>query len=53
MISIPAAGVPLSYDIPIDAALCGLEVDVQAIESDAGAAKGVSFTAGLELIFGS
>jgi hypothetical protein len=40
-------------DIPADWALCGVTVDLQAIEADPGAAKGVSFTAGLELVLGS
>jgi hypothetical protein len=38
--------------IPNDYQLCGLAVDLQAIESDPGAAKGVSFTPGLELVIG-
>jgi hypothetical protein len=32
--------------------LCGLAIDLQAIELDPGAAKGISFTQGLELFFG-
>ena len=39
-------------DIPDDDSLCGTTVDLQAIELDPGAAKGVSFTAGLELLLG-
>jgi Tol biopolymer transport system component len=38
--------------IPADCDLCGVAVDLQAIEADPGAAKGVSFTAGLELVIG-
>jgi hypothetical protein len=38
--------------IPNDYSLCGLAVDLQAIEADPGAAKGVSFTPGLELVVG-
>jgi hypothetical protein len=38
--------------IPNDPSLCGLAVDLQAIEADPGAAKGVSFTQGLELVIG-
>jgi Tol biopolymer transport system component len=38
--------------IPDDRALCGVAVDLQAIEADPGAAKGVSFTPGLELVIG-
>jgi hypothetical protein len=33
--------------------LCGFTVDLQAIEADPGAAKGVSFTPGLELLLGT
>jgi hypothetical protein len=38
--------------IPNDPKFLGTSVDLQAIEADPGAAKGVSFTPGLELIFG-
>jgi Tol biopolymer transport system component len=38
--------------IPDDERLGGLTVDLQAIELDPGAAHGVSFTAGLELVLG-
>jgi sugar lactone lactonase YvrE len=40
------------WDVPDDPALIGLTIDLQAIEADGGAAKGVSFTAGLELVPG-
>jgi hypothetical protein len=40
------------WSIPNDLALPGIAVDLQAIEADPGAAKGVSFTAGLELELG-
>ena len=43
----------ITGDLPDDTRLCGVTVDLQAIESDPGAAKGVSFTPGLELILGS
>ena len=39
-------------DIPDDRALCGVTIDLQAIETDPGAARGVSFTQGLELVLG-
>ena len=38
--------------IPKDETLCGTTIDLQAIESDPGAVKGVSFTPGLELVIG-
>jgi hypothetical protein len=40
------------WSIPVDGSLAGLTIDLQAVETDAGAAKGVSFTAGLELAVG-
>ena len=39
--------------IPNDYQLCGVAVDLQVIEADPGAAKGVSFTPGLELVVGT
>jgi hypothetical protein len=38
--------------IPFDVDLCGVTLDLQALEADSGAAKGVSFTKGLELTLG-
>jgi hypothetical protein len=52
LIGLPPSGMALTGDLPSDDALCGLEVDLQAIEGDAGATKGVSFTPGLQLILG-
>jgi hypothetical protein len=58
---VPALVVPITFSysadsfsaaVPYDVALAGATLDVQAIESDPGAAEGVSFTAGLELVFG-
>jgi len=49
---IHAGGEPLSGPLPNDPALCGVAVDLQALELDAGASKGMSFTAGLELLLG-
>jgi len=40
------------WSIPADATLAGLTIDLQAVEADAGAALGVSFTPGLELAVG-
>ena len=51
-VAIPAAGLPTSDVLADDEALCGLEIDLQAVELDPGAARGVSFTAGLELVLG-
>ena len=52
-LSLPPAGIGLSGDLPpMDPALCGFEADLQALELDSGASKGLSFTDGLELIFG-
>jgi Tol biopolymer transport system component len=52
LIALPPTGTSLTGDLPDDEAYCGFEVDLQAIEADAGAAKGVSFTPGLQLILG-
>jgi hypothetical protein len=52
LIALPPTGTSLTGDLPDDEAFCGFEVDLQAIEADAGAAKGVSFTPGLQLILG-
>jgi Tol biopolymer transport system component len=51
-IALPGGGVTLSGAIPLDWTFCGSELDLQAIEADPGAASGVSFTSGLELILG-
>jgi cold shock CspA family protein len=49
---VPTSGAALSGTIPDDNSLCGLEIDLQALELDPGASKGVSFTPGLELVIG-
>jgi Tol biopolymer transport system component len=51
-IAIPATGATFDGTLPHDDRLCGAAVDLQALEADPGAAKGVSFTAGLELLLG-
>jgi hypothetical protein len=38
--------------VPNDPALAMVPIDLQALEADPGAAKGVSFSAGLELVLG-
>ena len=61
LLVVPTIVMPVSFsyggdsftgDLPDDWRLCGLAVDLQAIEGDPGAAKGVSFTQGLQLILG-
>ncbi len=52
LVALPPNGISFTGDIPDDQQLCGFEIDVQAIEADPGATKGVSFTQGLELILG-
>jgi hypothetical protein len=50
---LPPGGFSLSGTLPaMDPALCGFEVDFQAIELDAGATKGYAFTDGLALTLG-
>jgi hypothetical protein len=51
-IGLAIGGDSFSGTIPLDVSLCGTTVYAQAIEADPGAAKGVSFTAGLELVIG-
>jgi hypothetical protein len=46
------AGTIVRGTIPFDASLCGLEIDLQGIELDPGASKGVAFTPGLKLLIG-
>jgi Tol biopolymer transport system component len=53
VVGIAPGATPFSGDLPDDDTLCGVTVDLQAIESDPGAAKGVSFTPGLELVLGN
>jgi sugar lactone lactonase YvrE len=61
LLLIPALLVPISFSygsdsfpwsIPNDPALFGFEIDLQAVEVDPGAVKGVSFTQGLQLLLG-
>jgi hypothetical protein len=61
LLVVPSLVVPTSFSyggnsyaaaLSHDWRLCGTVVDLQAIEADAGAAYGVSFTAGLELLLG-
>jgi hypothetical protein len=52
LLPLPAAGLVLSATLPCDSALCGLPIDLQVLETDPGASKGLSFTAGLQLVLG-
>lgn len=52
-LALPAGVTTLSGQIPNDPSLCQVTVDLQVLEADPGAAKGVSFTPGLELILGN
>ena len=51
-IVLAAGGLSIPGALPLDPAWCGVHLELQAIESDPGAAKGASFTPGLELVFG-
>jgi len=46
-------GITLSVDLANDPGLCGIDLDLQVLESDPGAAFGISFTPGLALSFGA
>ena len=61
LLLLPLLAVPITFSfsgdqfpwsIPADGSLAGLTIDLQAVEADPGAAKGVSFTTGLELAVG-
>ena len=51
-ISIASGGITTSVDIPCDSTLCGLAGYLQVLEFDAGASKGISFSAGLKILLG-
>ncbi|MEW6746756.1 MAG: protein kinase [Planctomycetota bacterium] len=51
LLPVPAAGLSVPVTL-CDTGLCGLKLDLQAIENDPGAAQGYSFTQGLELVLG-
>jgi hypothetical protein len=50
---LPAAGLGIDVDVPLDVTFAGFEFDVQALELDPGASGGIAFTPGLELIAGA
>ena len=52
LLGLPPTGAVVTGVVPMLTPLCGFEVDLQAIELDPGAAKGVSFTQGLQLVLG-
>lgn len=52
VVTVPPAGFTLCGEVPYDPALCEVEVDLQLIAFDPGAAGELSFTPGLEVIFG-
>jgi hypothetical protein len=51
-LALPAGGLTFSGQVPNDPALYGFDLYLQALEADAGASKGISFTRGLDLFFG-
>jgi Tol biopolymer transport system component len=52
LIGVPASGASIVEVVPDEEALSGVAVELQALESDPGAAHGVSFTPGLALQLG-
>jgi len=61
LLLIPVLVLPITFSyggdsftgtIPNDPALFGFEIDLQVVEADPGAVKGVSFTQGLQLVLG-
>jgi hypothetical protein len=53
LLGLPGAGLGIPGIVPCENALCGRSVYLQALEVDPGASRGVSFTPGLKLVFGS
>jgi hypothetical protein len=51
-LALPAGSLAVQGDIPNDQSLAFLELFLQALEIDAGASRGVSFTEGLKLTIG-
>jgi subtilisin family serine protease len=51
--TVDAAGTSLPATLPADPTLIGVHVYTQVLESDAGAAHHISFTAGLDLLLGT
>jgi len=52
LLNVRWTGITIEGDVPDQTQLCGIEIFLQALEIDPGAAKGVSFTAGLKLVLG-
>jgi probable HAF family extracellular repeat protein len=61
LLLLPALTLPITFSfgsdsftgaLPYDDALVGVEVDLQVLEFDPGASKGISFTPGLDLVLG-
>src|SRR5262249_41524476 len=51
-VAMPPGTFHWTVDVPPDELLAGIVVDLQALELDAGAPRGVSLTPGLELVLG-
>jgi hypothetical protein len=51
-LSLPSFGLSLQVAVPCLSSLTGAVVDLQALELDAGATKGISFTPGWEAVIG-
>ena len=52
-LALPSVGFNLNGAVPADPRLVGVTVDLQVLEADQGATRGVSFTPGLELVLGN
>jgi Tol biopolymer transport system component len=51
--ALPPGGLTIPWSVPLSPAVCGVQVDLQVLELDAGAQYGISFTPGLEWIVGN
>jgi len=51
--AIAPSGLTMPWTVPLDPAFCGLQLDLQVLELDAGAQFGIAFTPGLEWVVGN
>jgi hypothetical protein len=52
LFALPAGGLSLPVNVPCDGVLCGIEADLQSLQYDPGASRGVAFSPGLALVIG-
>jgi Tol biopolymer transport system component len=52
LVGLPPSGASMLEQVPRDPTLCGISIYLQCLELDPGAQHGISFTPGLQLVFG-